>query len=120
MRQNNPCGSSSWLTEYFNLYFSIYGCNGGGGGIGFATLAPNPSDGEFDIVVSGEEEIAALFEASQDPFRVSVTDLYSEEVYRGVLNKNGLKINLKHAKRGVYIVRIYSKDYEQQLRLILE
>ena len=120
VRQANDCGAGNWLTKYFYLYRDINGCDGGGG-IGFASLAPNPtSNGEVIIHVDDTEEVSEYFDAQKEPFRVTITSLFSKQVYQGVLNKKGLKVNLKSAEPGIYVVRVFNKRYDQQMRLIIE
>ena len=105
-------------------YVTISGTSGGGGCPGCPApqivISPNPTDGEVSVTFSDAEEMELYLEEMDQPIQVRVSSLLGNSIYQGVMNKNGLKINLKHADRGIYIVEVWNKDFQEQHQLILE
>jgi hypothetical protein len=97
---------------------------GGGGGICCPhpqiVINPNPSSEQINITFSNKEELEEYYGDSDMIYHIVITDMTGHSKYRGTLNKNGLKVNLKHAKEGIYLVKVYNKDGESTSRLIIE
>jgi hypothetical protein len=97
---------------------------GGGGGICCPhpqiVINPNPTADWVNITFSNKEELEEYYEDSDMVYHVVITDMTGHSKYRGTLNKNGLKVNLKQAKEGIYLVKVYNKDGESTSRLIID
>lgn len=83
-------------------------------------IGPNPTPDWVEITFTNQGELEAYYGSEKINYKVLITDMSGSEKYRGVINKNGLKINLKHAQKGMKIVRVYGKDFEYTSRLLLE
>ena len=83
-------------------------------------LNPNPSNGEFDITFLNVEELLSYYSEEHVVYQTLITDISGNEKYRGTINKNGLRLNVKHLPKGIYVVKVYNNDSETFSRLVLE
>lgn len=94
---------------------------GGGGGVCCPhpqiVIGPNPTTDWVDITFTNQEELESYYGKEKMNFKVIITDMTGDSKYHGVINKNGLKVNLKHADEGIYLVKVYGKDFEHTSRL---
>jgi hypothetical protein len=112
---SNSCGQS--LAR--QIPFDVTG--GGGGGVCCPwpqiVIGPNPTTDWVDITFTNQDELEAYYGSGKMNYKVLITNMAGAEKYHGVINKNGLKINLKHANEGIYLVKVYGKDFEHTSRL---
>jgi hypothetical protein len=115
----NNCGTS--LTRQIPINVTS---GGGGGGVCCPwpqiVISPNPTPEWVEITFTNQEELEAYYGSEKMNYKVIISDMSGAEKYNGVINKNGLKINLKHAQKGMKIVRVFGKDFEHTSRLLLE
>lgn len=127
---SNQCGNSG--TGFTSLTINITSGSGGGGdpncpnppcSIPHPNIVINPNPTSDEAVISFEDiESAERYFAERNfkTMQVSISNLSGDIVYHGALNKNGLSVNLRKQKRGIYILKIYHKDFEESFKLILQ
>ena len=96
-------------------------CGGSGGPPSpLLVINPNPSGGEFNLLFSNVSELESHYGKGEVNYRVLITDLSGNEKYRGAINGNGLCVNLKHARPGLYSVKIWNRQSEKSALLLVE
>ncbi|WP_425389819.1 T9SS type A sorting domain-containing protein [Ekhidna sp.] len=119
VRAQNSCGYSSYNSLYGTSNSNYGGCGDGGGGP-MLLMYPNPSSGEFDLNFSNPDEMEDYVRVTNTTVQVTISDLMGEKVFHGVINKNGLHVNLKNSKKGMYLVTLSGKGLEEKATLIIE
>ena len=115
----NQCGAGSASFVTFQTKSSSQGCGGGKGTFSFL-VSPNPTSDQVNVIFEDTEDMVSYFEEVKQPLKVEIINPIAELKYRGVINKNGLTIDLSKMEPGLYLVRVTGKDYEQTARLIIE
>ena len=119
VKANNACGSTFQVSKSIGI-----SCETGPWGPCCATplfvFNPNPTKDEVNISISNLEELESEYSESRLTYQVAITDLSGNILKRGALNKNGLSMNLKSFRPGVYLVRLTNKEFEGTYRIIIE
>ena len=115
----NQCGAGSASFVTFQTKSSSQGCGGGKGTFSFL-VSPNPTSDQVNITFEDTEDMASYFVDVKQPLKVEIINPIAEIKYRGVINKNGLTVDLSKMEPGLYLVRVTGKDYKQTARLIIE
>lgn len=118
VRAQNSCGYSSYYTIYGTSNPNYGGCGGGGDGP-LVVLYPNPNEGEFNIRFSDVGQIEEYFNTTGSALRVTVSRMTGEVIYRGVINKKGLKVDLKNPSKGIYNVLVEGVDFNETATLLI-
>lgn len=126
VRAYNNCGFSYLQSIQVCVKGNGYSCGGSGGGGDpggphpYIVINPNPVQDNLEITFNNVEEIEEYFGATNKTYQVEIVDLNGESCIHGSLNKNGLRINVKHLDPGLYIVNVSDKDHNYQYRLLKE
>jgi len=109
----NNCGESGYSEiKHTWVYTSSVGI------AGIVTIpsiqvAPNPSDGIFELFISN---------AFHDPFVISVYNLIGNEIYYLELEKShtgNVELNLQHLPQGMYVLVIRSNRFTLNQKLMI-
>ena len=83
-------------------------------------VTPNPAQSQIEITFEDSEEMISYFETKSEVLEVEISNLLSEKKYKGVINKNGMTIDVSKIPTGLYIVKVTGKSYHETARLIIE
>lgn len=116
----NQCGTGSAAFISFQTKSSSQLCGGGKGGTFAFMVTPNPAQSQIEITFEDSEEMISYFETKSEVLEVEISNLLSEKKYKGVINKNGMTIDVSKIPTGLYIVKVTGKSYHETARLIIE
>jgi|GEM_PF-1922538 len=129
VRAVNACGTSPWLTKYFDLTYDPWGCSGGGlgGGIGFGVdtdlnIYPNPAIDEVQIEVDEPESLIKELRSKQVEMRYSYTLINNDQriVHSKITNSAKYKLPLDQLPDGIYILRVVSPAGTKTERILVD
>lgn len=120
MAPENACGTSAAAFVTFQTKSSSQLCGGGKGGTFTFMVSPNPAQSEIEITFEDSQEMISYFETKSEVLKVEISNHLSEKKYKGIINKNGISIDVTKIPSGLYIVRVTGKAYDQTARLIIE
>ncbi|MBO3699477.1 T9SS type A sorting domain-containing protein [Roseivirga sp. E12] len=129
VRAVNACGTSPWLTKYFDLTYDPWGCSGGGlgGGIGFGidtdlNVYPNPAIDQVQIEIDEPESLIKELESKQIEMRYSYTLINNDQriVHSKITNSPKYKLPLDQLPDGIYILRVVSPAGTKTERILVD
>ena len=71
-------------------------------------IYPNPSSGTFSI------------EAKADSFSLVITDVAGRKVYQNLIKDELTEMNLSHLPKGIYFVKLLSKNNSHTEKIVID
>jgi pregnancy-associated plasma protein-A/type IX secretion system substrate protein/PKD domain-containing protein len=114
--RKNVCGNSGAASMYVTTDPDC-------GGPIELIVSPNPATDEVSIEFANPTELdnyLANIDASNRTINIEIVSIEAEKKFNGVIGKDGLKLNLKDFKRGIYIIKVNNGEVKSEARFLLE
>ncbi|MEN8249811.1 MAG: T9SS type A sorting domain-containing protein [Bacteroidota bacterium] len=114
--RKNVCGNSGARWMYVTV-------EEGGGGPIETIISPNPATDEISIEFANPKQLddyLTSLDAINESMDIEIVSIYGEKVYSSNITKEGLNLNLKFVKRGLYVVKVSNNKLTSEARFLLE